>query len=62
MFDAHSSQHGEMGRESGCGGIRLVYECYCVVYEVEDASQKPPWRCKGSGRCSGAVAGIQDEG
>ena len=35
-------QHGEMGRESGCRGVDMLFGGYCVVYEGEDASQKPP--------------------
>jgi hypothetical protein len=38
------SQHGELGRESGCGGKGEVYGVGCVVDEVEGASQKPPWK------------------
>ena len=32
------SQRGEMGSESGCRGIGVIYGGYRVGYEVEDAS------------------------
>ena len=30
------SQHGEVGSESGCRGIDMLYGGYRVVHEVED--------------------------
>ena len=36
------SQHGEIGRGSGCRGIGVICGGSRVVYEVEDALQTPP--------------------
>ena len=36
-------QHGEMGRESGCRGIDILYGDSCVVFEVGHVPQKLPF-------------------
>ena len=43
-------QHGEMGRESGCRSLDMFFGGYCVVYEGEGASQKPPCRREAQNR------------